>query len=209
MNHLLKLADEYQANGVLDLCVKCLQDVPKSDENAVKILFLVTDTVIAREDDRLDSVRRQCEILIKDMDLVNITRKSDFKKLNRDNLESVFVQRTERLETFIKDVYPQLIGLVEYCLFLKLESSSSSISRCPQHFPKPSYGVCNKANVDLLQRIRNCPVCRGMIKQLISLSIESPKSNPVQYRYGGKYHFDHKLISLLQDLTNVISLPIF
>ena len=208
MNHLLKLADEYQANGVLDLCVKCLQDVKKSDENAVRILFLATDAVIAREDDRLDSVRRECEILIKDMDLDNITTKSDFKKLNRDNLESVFVQRTERLETFIKDVYPQLVGLVEYCLYLKFELSSS-INRCPQHFFKPSYGACNEANVDLLQRIRSCPVCRGMITELVSSSIKSAKSNPVKYWYGGKYHFDHKLISLLQDLTNVISLPIF
>ena len=44
MGHLLKLADEYDVQGVLDLCIKCLQDVPKSEGNVVKIFYLATDT---------------------------------------------------------------------------------------------------------------------------------------------------------------------
>ena len=70
----------------------------------MKILYLATDTVIASEDSRLDGVRDDYEILIKDMDLVNISAKSDFKKLNRDSMERVFVKRTERLENFIREV---------------------------------------------------------------------------------------------------------
>ena len=70
----------------------------------VKILYLATDTVIASEDSGLDGVRDDYEILIKDMDLVNISAKSDFKNLNRDSMERVFVKRTERLENFIREV---------------------------------------------------------------------------------------------------------
>ena len=44
MSHLLKLAEEYNVEGVLDLCVKCLKDVPKSEENVVKLLYLATAT---------------------------------------------------------------------------------------------------------------------------------------------------------------------
>ncbi|CAH3032451.1 unnamed protein product, partial [Porites lobata] len=215
MGHLLKLADEYEVQGVVDLCVKCLKDVPKSEENVVKILYLATDTLKAGEDSRLDSVRRDCEVLVKDMDLANMTAKGDFKNLNRDSMEKVFVKRTERLESFIKDVHPQLIGLVEYCLYLRLTSSSSLITRCPQHFPS------NKSYIGLLQRIRSCSVCRGMITQLATSSVTPDQ--PQQPIFGsacsinqtaavkehvcvGNCHFDEKLVSLLQDINKLVSL---
>ncbi|CAH3160089.1 unnamed protein product, partial [Porites evermanni] len=224
MGHLLKLADEYDVQGVLDLCTKCLKDVPKSEENVVKILYLATDTVIASEDSRLDGVRDDCEILIKDMDLVNISAKSDFKKLSRDSMERVFVKRTERLETFIREIHPQLVGLVEYCLYLKLASSPSVITRCPQHFPS------NKSYIGLLQRIRSCLVCRGMITQLVTSSVtpdqvqttttglfgaqqfgrafsDNQRGAVKEHVYGGNCHFDEKLVSLLQDINKVVSLP--
>ena len=231
MGHLLKLADEYDVQGVLDLCTKCLKDVTKSEENVVKILYLATDTVIASEDSRLDDVRDECEILLKEMDLANITAKSDFKKLNRDSMERVFVKRTDRLETFVREIHPQLVGLVEYCLYLKLASSSSVITRCPQHFPS------NKSYIGLLQRIRSCLVCRGMITQLVTSSVtpDQPQSSTVffgaksstglfgaqhgsafsnnqtaavkEHVYGGNCHFDEKLVSLLQDINKVVSLP--
>ena len=223
MGHLLKLADEYDVQGVLDLCIKCLQDVPKSEVNVVKILYLATDTLTASEDCRLDGVRDECEILIKEMDLANITAKSDFKKLNRDSMERVFVKRTERLETLIREVYPQLVGLVEYCLYLKL-ASSSVITCCPQHF------LANKSYTDLLERIRSCFVCKQMITQLVTTSVTPEKQpqtlarqrarqhnvfvvqaagpHPIkEYVYGGQCHFDEKLVTLLQDMNKVGRLP--
>ena len=222
MSHLLKLADEYDVQGVLDLCTKCLKEVTKSEENVMKILYLATDTVIASEDSRLDDVRDECEILLKEMDLANITAKSDFKKLNQCSLERVFVKRTERLENFIREIHPQLVGLVEYCLYLKLASSSSVITPCPQHFPS------NKSYIGLLQRIRSCLVCRGMITQLVTSSVtpDQPQSSTgfcfgaqrsafsnnqrgavKEHVYGGNCHFDEKLVSLLQDINKVVSLP--
>ena len=221
MGHLLKLADEYDVQGVLDLCIKCLQDVPKSEGSVVKIFYLATDTLTASEDCRLDGVRDECEILIKEMDLANITAKSDFKKLNRDSMERVFVKRTERLKTLIREVYPQLVGLVEYCLYLKL-ASSSVITCCPQHF------LGNKSYTDLLERIRSCFVCKQMITQLVTTSV-TPEQQPQtlfkqrtrqhfsnvfqaagpqpvflkEYVYGGHCHFDEKLVTLLQDMNKV------
>ena len=209
MSHLLKLADEYQAQGVLDLCVKCLRDVRKSEENVVKVLFLVNHTVIAREDRRLDIVREECYNLIEDMELADISKKSDFKNLNRKSLQRVFGKRTGRLERFLKRVYPQFFGLVEYCMYLKLESSSSTseITRCPQHFPKAKQNMyresttSNKTNVGLLQRVSSCLVCRGMITDLVSSSIESKS-----HVYGGDYHFDNNLISIIQDFKRTINM---
>ena len=227
MGHLLKLADEYDVQGVLDLCTKCLQDMPKSEENVVTILYLATDTLTASEDYRLDGVRDDCEILIKEMDLANITAKSDFKKLNRDSMERVFVKRTDRLETFVREIHPQLVGLVEYCLYLKLASSPSVITRCPKHF------LSNVPYIGLLQRIRSCLVCREMITQLVTSSVSNDQqptktsggrfgsttafgsSSGIFTRavkkhvYGGNCHFDEKLVSLLQDINKVVSSPGF
>lgn len=232
MSHLLKLADEYQAQGVLDLCVKCLKDVPKSEENVVKVLFLANHSVIAREDPRLDSVREGCYDLIKNMELADIRGKSDFKNLDRESLESVLVERTERLETFLKEIYPQFIGLVECCLWACMErdNSRSTITPCPQHF------VGNKPGQDLLNRIQSCSVCRRMIQQLVS-STKKGKGHstlPTQsgmifgaapcttasstgafgtgqtftheHNYGGSFHFDDKIITIIQDFRNVFRL---
>ena len=198
VDHLLKLADEYQVMSVFDLCVRCLRDEAKSKKNAVRILYLANATVMAREDERLDIVRWDCTDLIENMELADIVGKTDFSNLDRDSLESVFRQKTERLETLLKRIYPQVIGLAEFCILLCMESSKSrsSIARCPQHFPSE-----NKATVGLLGRIKSCPVCRRMIKQVVSSSLGG---EPDEHRYGGNCHFDSNLISIIQDFENVI-----
>jgi len=218
VEHLLKLADEYQVMGVLDLCVKCLKDELKSEENAVKILYLANYTVIAREDCRLDGVREQCYALIKNMELAEIQGKTEYKKLDRESLENVLVKRNKRLETFLKGIYPQFIGLVECCLWACMEQNQtrSYITPCPQHFSS------TEASVDLLERIKSCSVCTRMILQLVSFS-QNPRPSsmfgtpssfgtPVSsvrkpnYKYGGSCHFDDQLITIIQDFKNIFSL---
>lgn len=203
VDHLLKLADEYQAMPVFDLCVKCLKDKPKSKENSMRILYLANSTVMAREEERLDIVRQVCYSLIGETALKDIMGKEDFKSLDRDSSESVLVKRTERLETFLKEVYPQLIGLAEFCIFLCLENSNykSSITRCPQHFTRQ-----NKANQGLRERIQTCLVCQKMIGQLVSLSGSSIFANK-ECLYGGNCYFNQDLISIIQNFKDVSTLP--
>ena len=218
VDHLLKLADEYEVMSVLDLCVKCLKDEPKTEQNAVRILYLENATVMAREDDRLDIARWNCTNLIKNMELKDIVGKIDFRNLDRDSLESVFREKTERLETLFKKIYPQIIGLAEFCILLCLKDSYSNITRCPQHFSSD-----DKATKGLIERMKTCPVCRNMIEQLVSCSKSSTtttkkkvygsKGAPVslfgskpskERMYGGNCHFNKNLISIIQDFENVI-----
>ena len=187
VGHLLKLADEYQANAVLDLCVKCLKHERKTTENAVEILYLTTHTVIARQDGRLEDVREECYDLIKNMELADIRGKSDYKNLERESLENVLAERIEVLETFLKEIYPQFIGLVECCLWagMTLDKDRREISPCPQHFKSGH----SESNVDFLQRIKSCSVCRNMIVKLVSFSqIRSLRygsdSSSTEYKYG-------------------------
>ncbi|CAH3035127.1 unnamed protein product, partial [Pocillopora meandrina] len=87
MEHLLRLADEYQTKSVFDVCLNYLKVLPGSKENAVRTLFLTNMAAMARGDRRLDIVRSGCYNLIKDMSLQDIVKKDDFKNLERDNVE--------------------------------------------------------------------------------------------------------------------------
>ncbi|XP_015778969.1 PREDICTED: uncharacterized protein LOC107356856 isoform X2 [Acropora digitifera] len=161
VEHLLKLADEYQARGIVDVCVKMLKSEARCKDNAVKILHLATCTPTVRDDERLILVREQCCELMKNMELKETQGKESYKNLERDALERVLVKRIQRLETFVKEIHPQFIGLVQCCLWYVLENAKA-ISTCPQHF------FNKKPKENLLKLMKDCPVCRQMIKQLVN-----------------------------------------
>ena len=195
MGHILTLADEYKVEGVHDFCSKMLRDLPKSKENAVRIFFLSTQTVMAREDDRLESVRLQCKAIVKDMDLVDIQGSGVFKKLNKEACQSLLVERIGRLETHITEVYPQFVGLAEYCLHLALKCSLPGLVKCPEHFINP------KVNISLPKRIVRCSHCNNMIGQLVKLSLDSEGHEHV---YGGEHHFNSDLITSMKNLKRIM-----
>ena len=88
------------------------------------------------------------------MALTDIMGKMDFGNLDRDSLESVFRQRTVRLETFLKGIYTQVIGLAEFCILLCLKLSNSSITCCPQHFSsddKATEGLIERSKIKAAQ----------------------------------------------------------
>ena len=167
VEHLLKLADEYQANGIVDVCVKMLNSEAQYKDNAVKILHLATCTPTVREDVRLILVREQCYEVTKNMELTETQGKESYKNLEKDAMERVLVKRIQRLETFVKEIYPQFIGLVQCCLWCVLENAKV-ISTCPQHF------LNKKPKENLLKLMKGCPVCRQMIKQLVNY-VGSPR----------------------------------
>jgi len=203
IDHLLKLSDEYQAMSVFDLCVRFLKNEPKTKENVVRILYLANVTAMAREDERLDIARRHCYSLVEDMELADVVGKEDYRNLDRDGVEGVFKERITRLETFLKRIYPQVIGLTEFCILLCLESSR--VTRCPEHFPSN-----NKATEGLIKRIKSCPVCRTMIQQLVSCSMPTSLfgREPNEHRYGGNCHFDTKIISIIRDFKNILKFEV-
>ena len=161
VEHLLKLADEYEARGIVDVCVKMLKSEAQCKDNAVKILHLATCTPTVRDDERLILVREQCYEVTKNMELTETQGKESYKNLEKDAMERVLVKRIQRLETFVKEIHPQFIGLVQCCLWYVLENAKA-ISTCPQHF------LNKKPKENLLKLMKGCPVCRQMIKQLVN-----------------------------------------
>ena len=98
VEHLLKLADEYQTKSVFNVCVNLLKnEVAGSKEKAMRILYLANTTDMARTDERLDVVRKECYDYIKGMALQKIMEKEDFKNLEQDVRENVLVKRIKKI----------------------------------------------------------------------------------------------------------------
>ena len=90
VEHLLKLADEYQTKSVFNVCVNLLKnEVAGSKEKVMSILYLANTTDMARTD--------ECYDYIKDMALQKIMEKEDFKNLEQDVRENVLVKRIEKI----------------------------------------------------------------------------------------------------------------
>ncbi|XP_044178305.1 kelch-like protein 40 [Acropora millepora] len=202
VEHLLKLADEYQAGGIIDMCVNMLKSEPKSKDNALKILHLATSTATARDDQRLFEVREQCYELIEDMELTEAQRNDDHRNLEKEIWETVLVKRIQRLETFVREIYPQFVDLVELSLSDRLREKS--IFPCPRHFSN------GKANEHLLRRMKDCPVCRQMIKQLIC-NLKKSKQPPRSFQFGaspgsmfGGLVSDEKEMMVILDFEKII-----
>ena len=229
VEHLLKLADEYEARGIVDVCVKLLKSEAQSKDDAVKILHLATCTPTVREDDRLTLVRGQCYEVTKNMELTETQGKESYKNLEKDAMERVLVKRIQRLETFVKEIHPQFMGLVEWCLWHVLENAEV-ISTCPQHF------LNKKPRGNLLRLMKGCSVCRQMIKQMIlylrtsqqtqhmqkttlfsnaspaasslfgggSGSVFAPVPATTESKFGGNRLLDGKVITIIQDFEKII-----
>jgi len=48
VEHVLKLAGEYQVKGVLSLCIKCLEEEPKDEDNVIKIRHLANHSFVCQ-----------------------------------------------------------------------------------------------------------------------------------------------------------------
>ncbi|XP_067049149.1 actin-binding protein IPP-like [Acropora muricata] len=230
VEHLLKLADEYQASGIVDVCVKIMNSEAQCKDNVVKILHLATCTPTVREDERLILVREQCYEVTKNMELTETQGKESYENLEKDAMERVLVERIQRLEKFVKEIYPQFMGLVEWCLWHVVENAEV-ISTCPQHF------LNKKPRENLLRLMKGCSVCRQMIKQLIFYLRTSQQTQQTQQtqkttlfanrssgtqlgarlpagffsvpattesKYGGNRLLDEKVITIIQDFEKII-----
>ena len=191
VEHLLQLSDEYQVKLVFKPCVKFLEDQPKTKENVIKVLDL-SDLY------DLDSVRQSCNSLLKDMTLKSLSEIVHFQDLDREKLQNFLTQRIERLETFLDELYPQFIGLVAF-LFWLLHEADKDVRWCTEHAfnGKLKY----RADVDDPE-IRACSRCRQMLVSMVQESYYG-NSHYRRHHYGGNYHFNESLQTVIEDFYNL------
>ena len=199
VQHLLKLSDEYQVKGVFEQCVKFLEHQPKTEGNVVKIMILASLY-------KLGNVLEGCYTIIREMKRQSILKATQQQALDKETLRNIMSQRLERLETFLDELYPQFIGVIEYCISLSYKSDNlkQRVTWCPLHFTN---GKSNPVAID--KRLRECSVCKKMLLTIIGTTKESyysglGSSRKPTYHYGGNFHFDEALSFLIQDFSKLI-----
>ena len=199
VEHLLKLSDEYQVKGMFEQCVKFLEHQPKREGNVMKIMMLASLY-------KLGNVLEGCYPIIREMKRQSILREATQQEaLDKETLQKIMSQRLERLETFLDQLYPQFIGVVEYCfsLFYKSDYLKQKVTWCPLHFTN---GKSHSADID--KRLKECLICKQMLLTIIDSSYaygsSSRKRVPLTRDYGGNLHFDEALLLLIQDFSKLI-----
>lgn len=193
VEHLLRLSDEYQVTGIFEQCVKFLERQPKTEGNVMKIMILASLY-------KLGSVVESCYTTIREMKRQSILEATQQEALDKETLQNIMSQRLERLETFLDQLYPQFIGVVEYCfsLFYKSDVLRKKLTWCPLHFAN---GKSHSA--DVAKRLKECLICKQMLLSIIRSSYAYSLSPTSNRDYGGNLHFSEALLSLIQDFSKL------
>ncbi|XP_020620836.1 uncharacterized protein LOC110058520 isoform X2 [Orbicella faveolata] len=198
VEHLLKLADEYQVKGVLDLCASCLKNEPKTESNAMKILLLAQQY-------GLSSISEDCCNLLAGIKLDRLEKYEQLPLLNNENLRGILLPRMRHLEEFIRDLSPQVAGIVACTTWLWNEAKKP-MAWCPTHFSN------GQTKVSLRNCLRTCSACKHVIHCLAFDTVErsrdyyrSSESCTLSRSYTTRDgdHFDSNLSNVLEKLFDL------
>ena len=187
VEHLLKLSDEYQVSLIFDPCTKFVRDQSITKENVMKLLAIA-------ELYGLDDVRQGCNNLLKNMRLKTLSETVHLEDLDLVYARHFLEQRIERLEAFLDALYPQFMGLVSCTLWLMGEGKKN-VKWCTDHVQGGQY------RWDCGAETSTCKSCNGMFCSIVNSLIRCycmQYGVPTrEYFYGGKYHFDKDLPSII------------
>lgn len=204
VEHLLKLSDEYQVKGILDLCASCLRNERKTESNSMKILLIAQQY-------RLNNIAKGCHSVLAKMKLEELERYAQFPLLNSENLRGILLPRMRQLEELVRDLSPQVAGIVACTTWLWNEAKKP-MDWCPSHLPN------GRAKVSIRNCMQTCPACKDVIKYLASNTVQEHKPSrsfrdrdlfEVQCSYRTySYtdfgdHFDGHLANVLEKLFNL------
>lgn len=163
VEHLLKLSDEYQAvKLVFNPCIKFIKDQPKTKCNVMKLLK-ISDLY------DLDDVRRSCNNVLKDMDLIMLSQTVHLEELDREKVRHFLEQKIEGLETFLDTLSdPQFMGLVSCLLWLVHEAKVGPVSWCKEHVDNRGYLKVRDTVDD--PGFSECSSCRGMLTSVVRVT---------------------------------------
>ncbi|XP_068759908.1 BTB and MATH domain-containing protein 36-like [Montipora capricornis] len=150
VEHILKLADEYQMNSVLERCGSFLRITKKDDADAMYALLLAQKY-------QLSAVAEECHDILAGLSLGELEAYEEFEDLDSYNLRKVLLPRMRRLEKAITDLQPEISGLLKCATWLWSEAKKS-MPWCPVHYAS---GI---PTVSLKDRLEKCEACKNLIR---------------------------------------------
>ena len=155
---LLALGDEYHVAKVTKECRKFFMSAALDNQTAAKVLLLAQKY-------GLDDVRAKCcDRLIKVQEVDKLKNLGGFQELDANSIKSILLPQLEGSQSCLSEVLPQLVGLMEFTVYLLKTGKNPSFQSCSGHYK--SAGAATTASE---WRLRHCTVCQEMFKSIHKL----------------------------------------
>lgn len=195
VEQVLKLADEYEMKVIMDLCANCLRNEPKTEYNAMKILLLAQKY-------RLENLDEDCKNVLAKMKLQRLEQCKGFTELDGENVRGILLPRMRRLEEVVKELSPQVAGIVACTTWLWNEAKKS-MTWCPSHIPN------GRPCENIRTCLETCPVCQNIFKSLAFCTVSEERYGRRSYYKYYSYtsrnedHFDTELPNILRKMFDL------
>ena len=198
---LLVLGDEYQVAKVTKECRKFLMYNKYDDQMAMKVLLLAQKYGL--DDLRTESCKHLASIKVNELKNLD-----GFLDCDGNSMKDILLPQLEECQACLKDILPQLIGLLDFTLYLIMNTENqSNFKLCQEHYQS------NNARIGSEDRLRNCTVCQAMFMRIHKLGIQPYEFRPgctystCSYKYGRNFHFDENIVNVVCKLMEILGTP--
>jgi hypothetical protein len=143
-----------------------------------------------------DEAREHCYKRLQSMTIAELKLNEHFTEMDEQSLRNVLLPKAERLEECLSKIQPQLVGLVDFVLYLWPSSNDAQLQprRCPLHYTH------QKAAAKIKTRI-NCDAC---IEMFTAMANNSRYSNGTPRYSSLEMHFDEDITNVLQEMFDLL-----
>jgi hypothetical protein len=188
---MYKLADEYQIESVIEMCLNLIETTEITKDN-IFTMFKVSKLC------KKDRVHKKCFKALRHLTVSELKNADVDENLDQDELLSVLSSKASRLEKCLKRVLPEFVGLLDCVLYFWFEKGKDNVSacipnRCPAHY---LHGKASK-NATIKDRVK-CGACRMMFLEMkFKLLTDMGENDRYTYMYTDSgAHFDDIITSL-------------
>ena len=195
---LLALGHEYHVAKVTKECRKFLMSAALDNQTAVKVLVLAQKY-------GLDDVRAKCcDHLVKVAEVDKLKNLDGFQDLDVNSIKSILLPQLEECQSCLRDVLPQLVGLMEFTIYLLTSGKNDplSLKLCYEHYGHFGDSPTSKASE---WRLRHCTTCQEMFKGIPCLS--KYFQYPQYYKCGNSLYFNEQIVDVSCRAMNILGTP--
>ena len=166
------------------------------DQMAIKVLLLAQKY-------GLDDLRTECCKHLASITVNELKNLDGFLDLDGNSMKGILLPQLEESQACLKDILPQLIGLLDFTLYLIMNTENqSNFKLCQEHYQS------NNARIGSEDRLRNCTVCQAMFMRIHKLGIKpNLRSLSIIYKYGRNFHFDENIVNVVCKLMEILGTP--
>ena len=152
----------------------------------------------------LDDLRTECCKNLASIKVNELKNLDGFLDLDGNSMKGILLPQLEECQACLKDILPQLIGLLDFTLYLIMNTENqSALKLCQEHYQS------NNARIGSEDRLRNCTVCKAMFMHIHKLGIYAARNwdGSVKYKYGRNFHFDENIVNVVCKLMEILGTP--